>query len=100
MCGSQPFDTRGPAPFQDKDLDQAAAAYIQVATKELPTDTRPKLAEVATAHWMLPLVQHYLERCTAQRVEPDGALLEPILPVLVAKMQQEQEAQERGEEQT
>ena len=30
----------------------------------------------ALMHWMRPMVQQYLGRCTAQRVEPDGVLLE------------------------
>ena len=43
------------------------------------------------------MVQGYLGRCTAQRVEPDGVLLEAILPILMGMVQQGQEAQEQGE---
>lgn len=36
----QLFDNRDPAPFHDKDLDPAAAAYITEAATELPPDAR------------------------------------------------------------
>lgn len=51
----------------------------------------------AFVHWMQPMVQQYLQRLEALLVEPDGTLLEPILPVLMAMMEQAQGAPEERE---
>jgi hypothetical protein len=39
----QLFDNRDPAPFRDKDLDPAAAAYIESAAEEVASDVPLKL---------------------------------------------------------
>lgn len=39
----QLFDNRDPAPFRDKDLDPAAAEYIEAAAEEVATDAALKL---------------------------------------------------------
>jgi hypothetical protein len=45
----QLFDNRDPAPFRRRDLDPAAAAYIEEAAAELGRDARPKLVLYLTA---------------------------------------------------
>src|SRR4051794_6431804 len=47
----------------------------------------------AFIHWMLPMVRQYLERCEVLSVEPDEAVLAPIVPVLTTIINQGQEAQ-------
>lgn len=58
----QLFDNRDPAPFHDKDLDPAAAAYITEAATELPPDTR------------LALVVHLPMTSTVAAAGPDLAV--------------------------
>lgn len=55
----QLFDNRDPAPFQDKDLDPAAVAYITEAAMELPPDSR------------LALVMHLPTAATAAAAGPE-----------------------------
>jgi tetratricopeptide (TPR) repeat protein len=77
-------------------LDSVAqpAAALTANREAIEKLREPFLASPpAFSPWMLPMLHQYLERCTAQQVEADEALLEPILPALMAIMQQEQEEQ-------
>ena len=46
----------------------------------------------AFAHWMLPMVHLYFKRSEALSVEPDVALLAPILPVLMSSVEKMRKA--------
>jgi hypothetical protein len=51
----------------------------------------------AYEHWMLPMVQQYLQRCEAQGCEPDGELLEPVVAVLIPMIERGDSEQEQGD---
>ena len=51
----------------------------------------------AFAHWMVPMVGHYLNRCQAQGSEPDAGLLEPLLPAVMAFVERSDHPTGKGE---
>ncbi|MFZ1431061.1 MAG: tetratricopeptide repeat-containing protein [Geminicoccaceae bacterium] len=69
------------------------------ANREAITTLAPAFVRLpaAFAHWMLPMVRQYLGCCKASGSEPDGALLEPLIPALMPFVEPPDSGQDEGE---
>ena len=70
-----------------RSTEALAANAEAIAALREPFIAMPRAFE----RWMLPMVEEYLQRSVAQGIELDEALLEPIMLVLRATMEQGQE---------
>ena len=78
---------------------ERAAEGLTANTEAIVTLREPFLdVPSAFAHWMLPMVQQYLQRAEALAVEPDAALLEPIVRKLTVPAERAQGARAGAEE--